>query len=203
MGYRVRFTKAVCELNQMSRFARDLKRITISLLLLGWGAPSWAADTYNFNLSTDPIGWALGPNLRLDVRLCDHWTLGPALFYFNRPIYTVQTSEASLGGYVSYAFGEAMGESWFVDAAIFYGTVRAEATATNGQVSSVQLNNVTGRLLVGHQWYWGNFSLDIGIGEEVNSAGHSKILDGDGNLVNVVPIAPARGLVDTSLGLAF
>ena len=157
----------------------------------------------HWNLSTDPLGWAVGPNVRLDHRLSGNWTLGPAYFYFNRMLKTVQTSDSSYGLYVSYSFSQAMTHSWFLDVAAFYGRVYAEAPDSTGQAEAVHIPNYTERVMLGHQWYWGHFSLDVSVGEEFNSAGHSPIRDQSGNTFITVPIYPMTTLVDTSIGLVF
>lgn len=163
----------------------------------------FAEPTDAFNLRTSPIGLVLGPNLRLDYKIADQWTVGVGGLYLNRKITGAQIDSFTGSVLVDYAFNAAFADSWFVNLAIGYGNIRAEANDLSGQPRKIHVYNFTEQALLGYHWFWGSFNLDLAAGVIGNSAGHAKIVDQNGDKVNSVPLPPFGLVTDFSIGLTW
>jgi len=162
-----------------------------------------ATSDYNWNLRTSPIAWVVGPNLRLDVRAGEQWTLGVTGVSIDNKIKAVDLSGTTGGVILSFNLEGALTDSWFVDAGMAYGDIRAQGTATNGQVYIAHLYNISEHFVGGYHWFWEHFNLAVGAGVDFNSAGGRNIVDGNGSKVVEIPVRGAMFASEASIGMAF
>lgn len=164
-----------------------------------------AADggDFNWNLRTNPVGWVVGPNLRIDLRMSENWTAGAGGVFMDSKIKAVKLNGMTGGLIFGYNFSGALTPSWFVDFGAGYGDLRAEATALSGQVVKTHVYNISARGVAGYHWFWGHFNLALGAGVETNSAGNKDIQDQSGNKVESIPIRPVALATEASIGMAF
>ena len=156
---------------------------------------------YDWNLSISPLDFA-EPSLRLDLRVADHWSLGIATTYLNAYVSDVTAFEWEGGFYLTYSFGNASDNTWYLDFGAFYGDMFGSTQNASNVTFSTRAPNITGRILVGYQWSFGRPNLSFAVGGESNSAGGTAITDTSGNVLGHLPYA-FRALIELSLGVAF
>ena len=177
--------------------------LTLMLVVLAGSRARAESAVYDWNLSTDPAALLVSPNLSLDYKFTEHWSLGPTIYYTNRMLKAVQINQLSSGLTLTFATSEAHADSWILEASVLTAQLTAQANDAMGTPYTVRITNITSRLVAGYQWYWGHFNLQVSGGQETNSAGHAQILDNNGNSVGTVPFYPWRLMVDGALGWAF
>jgi hypothetical protein len=156
-----------------------------------------AESANTWNLRTSPVSWVVGPNLRLDLRASDSWTVGVTGNYFDTKLKAVNLTGNNGGVVATYNFSGTFSDSWYLEGGVAYGDLQASTSA-----DTLHLTNWSGRIYGGYHWFWTHFNLSLGAGVNLNSAGGKQILDSTGNQVKV-PIYPATGAVDVAIGLAF
>jgi hypothetical protein len=160
------------------------------------------AEEFTWNLRTNPLGWILGPNLRLDLRMSENWSIGVSGSSTDSRIKEVKLTGATGGVDFSYNFSGAFKPSWFVDAIAGYADLSAQATP-NGQIYKEHLYDVIGKVATGYHWYWGHFNLVFDGAVEGHSAGGKTINDQNGNRIEDIPIKAVGVMIEASIGLAF
>lgn len=158
-------------------------------------------DTWN--VRTNPIGWVIGPNLRLDTRLSEQWAFGVGGFYLDHTIRAVKMKGTSGEIFVTYYWSQVFESGGYVDMGLAYGDFRAEATDTVGQLASTQFGNLSAQMSLGYHWFWHPFNLALGAGVVSNSAAKKDIADNNGRVVDQVPLSGLGLATDASIGLSF
>ena len=164
---------------------------------------AWADDTWNWNLRSDPIQWVIGPNLRLDMRAFENWTVGLTTVYTDADIHAVHLTGTSVGAAITYNLSGALIDSWYADVAGEYSSYNATATAADGSPGSLRVHSWGGRVVGGYHWFWGHFNFALGGGCDFNSAANQVIYEANGEAIANVPLPAAIFVMETSLGLAF
>ncbi|MGZ3722788.1 MAG: DUF3575 domain-containing protein [Bdellovibrionales bacterium] len=176
----------------------------LAFLLLLFSISAFADEgDYHWNLQTSPINWVVGPNLRVDTKVADQWTVGVAGSSIDRKIKAVNMSGKTGGLLLNYAFNSPFDDTWFLDLGISYGDIRAEAKSESGQVFNRRLYNSAARLSYGYHWFWDHFNLALAAGADWNSAGGKYVLDDGGNNLERIPIRSFGFLTELAIGLAF
>lgn len=157
----------------------------------------------NWNLRTSPLQWIVGPNLRVDYRIDEQWSVGATGVYIDRVIKTVAMLESAAGVMVQFSYPQNMSSSFFVESGISYADISASALASNDHIESVKVHNISTRVQTGYQWFWGPANIAIGGGWEHNSAGDTDINDPSGNKVNRIPVRRNLFVPEASVGWAF
>ena len=181
----------------------EIYGLCILIICLCLNVNANAESPFNWNVRTDPIGWIHGANARVDYRLGNQWTLGPAIQYVDARESGVKINVESVGMFTNFYFNQAFADSWFLELGLAYGELRAEANNSVGQIEKTRILDIGGMLLGGYHWFWERFNLCLGLGINTNSAGHADITDEKGNKVNSVPIPPIGLAADISVGWAF
>lgn len=159
------------------------------------------SDTWN--VRTNPIGWVIGPNLRLDTRVSEQWAFGVGGVYLDRTIRAVKMKGTTGELFMTYYWNQVFEPSWYVDLGLAYGDFRAEATDTSGQLASMRFGNFSAQVILGYHWFWHPFNLALGAGVVSNSAGKKDIVDTNGRVVDQVPLRSLGLATDASIGLSF
>ena len=182
-----------------------MKLIALIVLLFASVFARAEDGDYTLNLRSSPLGWVVGPNVRIDVKIAEHWSLGLAGNSLDRKIKTVNLEGKTASLYLTYALYSALTDTWFFDVGVGYGDIRAEAssTATGNQPFERKIHNTVAHYLTGYQWYWSRFNLSLGGGLETNSDGDTFITDNNGTIVEKIPIRRTLFILDASLGFAF
>jgi hypothetical protein len=179
-----------------------MKILTLLLLLIA--SPAFAAEgDFNWNFRTQPLGWVIAPNARVDYKLGEQWTLGLAATALDRKIKAVKLRGTTAGLLLDYAFNSALTNSWILEGGVFYGGLTAEAKNAGGQTFSRALPNAGARMVAGYQWYWGRFNLSLDMGADYNSQGDKNVEDSSGAKVEKIPINSLAFVSEGAIGLAF
>lgn len=166
-------------------------------------ADSEGTPDNNWNISTNPLGLIVGPNLRLDYKVAPQWTLGlnGSLIYIN--VGGVKANGTSIGIDAAYNFNQAFVHSWFIGGGVHYSVVKAKYTEDNGTEDNADVVNVSVPLIGGYHWFWGNFNLQLGLGPTLNFPSKKQITDKNGKDVKEVPLYAVGVAGDASIGWTF
>src|SRR4051812_41702790 len=111
-----------------------------SLLLLPLVVTT-VARAESFNLRTNPIGWVVGPNARLDYKVDTMWSAGLTTAFVDRTIKAVDMNGYSAGLMLTYNHSETFTAGWYAEAGGGYGDYRAQATDSVGALDKTQVHN--------------------------------------------------------------
>lgn len=185
------------------RGSQFLLSVAISVGFISLSNIAFADSPNNWNVSTNPLGVVLGPNLQLEYKLDNHWTVGPVAGYSEIKLGSVGNEGWSGGVATTYHFNETFADGWFATLGATYGSSRIFAEDSFGNVDSAHVNNFSVQALGGYRWFWDHFNLSIGLGLATNSASDSNITDRNGNKVDSFPLSAVVVDGDLSIGWAF
>jgi hypothetical protein len=172
-------------------------------------AHSDESDTINFRFH--PIGIIVGAlGVNLDFKIHDHWTLGPALSYWQLRSGSsgalrsdLKLEAYSVGARANWFMNGAYTDGLYVGPSLNLVGARAEATDVDGTTRTASLTIVAAQGLVGYGWFWKSFNqmlgagLGIGLGET-----QLEVKDSTGRKSETKPVGAGFAL-EYSLGWTF
>ena len=145
--------------------------LILGLALLATVSAAHATEEDRWNVMTNPLLLLLGPNVQVDYRLEDHWTVGPQVFYVNRTLGDYDLRAFSAGVNANYYFATALTHSWFVQGGAGYSSVHLEGDDSKyGDRLSGSSSGVYAKGVGGYHWFWGDFNLRLGAGVTYQSS---------------------------------
>lgn len=128
------------------------------------------------NIRFSPLGLLIGYlNVDADFKINRAWTLGPSVSYwslkFNDSVGTSATvSVLGFGVRGNWHFnGDAMEDGWYLGPSARYVTVKGESSTEEVKVSGFVIDAI-----VGHQWMWDSFNINLGAGFAASTAASAK-----------------------------
>src|SRR6184192_4292452 len=126
---------------------KSLRSLLLAFTIIFISTPAFAdltGDTAGnmWNISTNPLGLILGPNLRLDYKVADQWTVGVtgSLIYFN--LGGVKANGSSVGLGTTYYFNQVYQHSWFLEGGVTYSTFKAKYIESSGREDHADVTNL-------------------------------------------------------------
>jgi hypothetical protein len=156
-----------------------------------------------WNISTNPLGLLVGPNLRLDYKVADQWTAGvyASLIYVN--LSSVKMNGSSAGVSASYYFNQVYQRGWFLEGGVDYSNFRAKYIEDNGTEDHANVTNISIPIIGGYKWFWGHFNLALGLGPTINFPSTREIKDQNGNDKKSIPGGAVGVGGEASIGWTF
>ncbi len=150
----------------------------LSLVLSLATVPALAQTNIRVNPLTSLVGVHM---LDVDFKLTDNATLGPTLSYinFSDDGYDVTGYSAGIRANI-YLNGEVFTQGWYVAPRLQYLSLKVEDTiglnAAEGSAGALD-----GGALIGYQWMWENFNINLGAGVTYIASERIKVKDDFGN----------------------
>ena len=164
------------------------------------------------NLRLSALGLLVGMlNVDVDFKISNEWTLGPSLSFWNydydTSLYTgdkLRVETLVFGARATWAKNGAYQTGLYVSPMLKI--VTARATGTSKTTGATVTGNARGPILigvVGYQWFWDNFNVNIGGGLAVG-ASSAKVEVSDGTTSSTAETSRSAGLVlDGMVGYTF
>lgn len=164
------------------------------------------------NVRVAPIGLLIGYiNIDVDFKVSREWTVGPTVTYwkynFDSVYYTggkLQGETRSIGARGIWSKNGAYHDGLYITPMIQFMSAKVTGTSvsTGREVTgTASVPILTG--LVGYQWFWDNFNLNLGAGFSVGAAS-TKVDVNDGTTTSSVESSRSSGLaLDFTLGWVF
>lgn len=117
-----------------------------------------------FNIKTSPLSAAIGiSNVELDIKVSEHFTVGPSYSGFNYEHSDVNFGSNAYGVRANYYFGKALKGGWLVGMSATYGDFTISQTDSGSEYSTKTSTRVYTALFE-YQAMWNHFNMTFGIG---------------------------------------
>ncbi len=173
----------------------------ILMLTLATATAHAAPDSF-MNVLVNPLALLAGPNVQVDFRVSDNWTVGPQLLYINRTLGDYDIHAFSAGMNATYYYDKVFTSGWYTQGGLGYSAVKLTAGRTTNSEAYSSTNQVYLHGMGGYHWFLGDFNLRLGAGLTAG-VGHSEHRDGNGNETGNGPSAPIGLAAEASLGWTF
>lgn len=165
----------------------------ISIFIFSPG--SYASDL--FNIKTAPITDIIGiSNIEVDIKVSEHFTLGPSYSGFNYEFSDVDLDGNFFGVRANYYFNEALSGGWLIGMSAIFGDFTISETNAGIEYSTTTNTRIISALF-SYQAMWDHFNLTFGLGasyfslpKTVTAASGVNLFDIDTSFISgIVPNA--------------